>query len=77
MIDFLIYRTKYYRLKNKHEDLKEENKELKHIIKGLKEEVNRLEKMICDVYIKNFEEYVEDSNVKPELHITKGDTNAD
>ena len=66
MIDFLIYKTKYYRLKNKHDELKEENKELKQIIKGLKAEVKRLENL-------TFDEYIENSEVKEELKITKGD----
>ena len=66
MIGFLIYKTKYYRLKNKHEELKEENKELKQIIKGLKAEVKRLENL-------TFDDYIENSEVKEELKITKGD----
>lgn len=66
MIDFLIYKTKYHRLKNKHDDLKEENKELKQIIKGLKAEVKRLEEF-------TFDEYIENSEVKDELKIMKGD----
>lgn len=66
MIDFLIYKTKYHRLKNKHDELKEENKELKQIIKGLKAEVKRLEEF-------TFDEYIENSHVQEELKITKGD----
>ena len=66
MIDFLIYKTKYCRLKDKHEELKEENKELKQIIKGLKAEVKRLEEF-------TFDEYIENSEVKEKLKITKGE----
>lgn len=66
MIDFLIYKTKYYQLKNKHDELTEENKELKQIIKGLKAEVKRLEEF-------TFDEYIENSEVKEELDITKGE----
>lgn len=66
MIDFLIYKTKYHRLKTKHDELKEENNELKQIIKGLKAEVKRLEEF-------TFDEYIENSEVKEELHITKGE----
>ena len=66
MIDFLIYKTKYYRLKNKYDELKEENKDLKQIIKGLKAEVKRLENL-------TFDDYIENSDVKEELNITKGE----
>ena len=46
--------------------LKEENKELKQIIKGLKAEVKRLEEF-------TFDEYIENSEVKEELKIMKGE----
>ena len=66
MIDFLIYKTKYYRLKNKYDELKEENKDLKQIINGLKAEVKRLENL-------TFDEYIENNEVKEELKIMKGE----